>query len=122
MRQTILNIILLIALLLGVTSANAYDFTSEGIYYNIVSKDALTCTVVKGDSPYSGDVVIPKTVTSGFLNEAILETEEVTYKVIGIANNAFQGCSDLTSITLSDGLETIGRSAFKNCSKLKTLS
>ena len=39
-----------------------------------------------------------------------------------IASNAFSGCSSLTSVTIGDGVTTIGVSAFDRCSSLTSLT
>lgn len=41
--------------------------------------------------------------------------------VIGIADNAFQGCVNLTSITFPETLQTIGNWAFRNCRNLSEI-
>ena len=43
-----------------VNKASAYDAEIEGIYYEFSETDA---TVVKGDNQYSGDIIIPQSVT-----------------------------------------------------------
>lgn len=39
-----------------------------------------------------------------------------------IGNNAFCNCSNLTSITFNSSINTIGKEAFYNCNKLKTIN
>ena len=51
----------------------------------------------------------------------ISESYAVPGDVVKIERQAFDGCSGLTSITLSDGVEDIGEKAFANCSNLKTI-
>ena len=51
----------------------------------------------------SGDVIIPDGVTS-------------------IGNQAFSGCSSLTSVTIPDSVTSIGSSAFEGCSSLTTVN
>ena len=59
----------------------------------------------------SGNVIVPDTVI-GYAG--------YTYKVVGISNDAFNGCSELTSIELSQNNKIIGN-AFTNCNSLTTL-
>ena len=92
----------------------AYDFEQDGIYYNIVSVSDKTCEVTYKDTyynSYSGDITIPSTVT--------YNTQNVT--VVGIGNNAFKNCRNLTSISLPNSLKSIGVSAFYDCRLLKEL-
>ena len=51
----------------------------------------------------------------------VSENYVVPGDVVKIERQAFDGCSGLTSITLSDGVEEIGEKAFANCSNLKTI-
>ena len=45
------------------TSASAYDVKVDGIYYNLISEDK-TAEVTYGVEKYSGEVVIPGSITS----------------------------------------------------------
>ena len=81
-----------------------------GIGYNILSSEARTAEVVSG--VYSGDIVIPAT----------MEYEGITYRVIAISDYAFWWLSGLTSVTIGDGVTTIGSSAFYNCSGLTSVT
>ncbi len=42
--------------------------------------------------------------------------------VTAITDNAFRGCSALTSVTFSDAINSIGVNAFENCSALKSIA
>lgn len=46
----------------------------------------------------------------------------VTYKVTGIADNAFANHKKVTKITIGKNVISIGKNAFKNCRKLKTVT
>ena len=84
--------------------ANAEDFIVKGIKYNVTGTNPNTVEVIANENKYSGDIVIPATVTNG-------ETE---YSVTRIGNNAFKWCS-LNSVSLPEGLQSIGENAFTNC-------
>lgn len=93
--------------------AKAYDFESNGIYYNILSSTDKTVEVTyEGNKKYSGDIVIPTTVN--------LNGKELT--VVAIGKSAFSRCPDLTSITFGDSIKTIGDEAFIQCKKLKNFT
>lgn len=82
----------------------------DGIYYNLDAKTE-TAEVTKGktaggdDINYTGEVIIP----------ASIEKDYVTYHVTSIAGYAFQSCSQLTSVTIPEGVTSIGDHAFSTC-------
>ena len=95
-----------IVVLLGSISASAADFEVDGICYNVTSSTDLTVEVTHKDyAGYVGRITIPETVT----------VSEKTYKVTGIGYQAFAGCESLSSITLPEGLTSIGEYAFASC-------
>ena len=116
-----LRFILLFAVMLVAGSAAAYDFESGGLYYNILDKDAKTVEVtsnvaINENNPwetvadYSGRIVVPATVTNG----------DTTYSVIQIGRYAFHR-SQITSLTISNGVESIGERACGNCEQLESV-
>ena len=113
---------LLLALLLPVIAFadNVYDFEEGGIYYKIVDNEAYVTyqnvTYVSHDpdiytSDYTGDVVIPSTVTHN----------GQTYTVTCINSHAFEGCWTLTSVSIPNSVTTISFDAFKNCTGLASI-
>ena len=86
------------------TSASAYDVKVDGIYYNLISEDK-TAEVTSGEEKYSGEVVIPGSITS----------EGQEYMVTSIGKSAFSLCSGLTSITIPNSVGSIGIQAFWYC-------
>ena len=113
MKRT-LFFILLSAWLISPT-AWAYSFYADAIYYNITSSSdktvEVTCKSIS-DGDYSGDVVIPATVTHN-------GTE---YRVTTIDDYAFSGCTGLTSVTIPEGVTSIGSSAFSGCTGLTSVT
>ena len=92
--------LLVIALLCGVTRAEAFEV--DGIYYDLNNEGAV---VVPGDASYSGDVVIPASIN--FLGD--------DFPVVSIGDEAFYQCSNLTSITIPESVTSIGDWAFSGC-------
>ena len=91
-----------------------YDFEVDGIYYRIISLTDLTAEVVAKDdtyNSYSGEVVIPETVS--YRNRE--------FKVISIDAMTFSDCSELTSLTIPQTVTTVGKLALNGCTGLKSL-
>ncbi len=92
-------VLILIALFTLSVSAEVVEI--DGISYNLISKGNIA--EVTGNNHYSGDVVIPETVTYN----------AVTYSVTTIRKNAFTGCS-LNSIEIPSSITKICQEAFYN--------
>ena len=89
-------------------AASAYDFEVDGLYFNKTNEGEVE--VVKGKNKYSGDVVIPATIT----------VDGVEYAVTAIGQQAFELCS-VNSIVLPEGLKKIGDLALACFAKEVTL-
>ena len=117
MKHIIKLTILMLALLLPAT-ASAYDFTVNGIYYDITSSTNRTVEVTYQSysngtytSDYSGDVIIPNTVTYSGTN----------YSVTSIGGSAFRGCTGMTSISIPSSITSSNGAAFYGCTGLTSV-
>lgn len=124
-----------IAVLLCSATVHAFDFEVDGIYYDIISAADLTVEVMSGDSKYSGEVVIPSTVTykskvltvTAIGDYAFFDCDSLTYvtipkSVTSIGESAFLNCNILTSVAIGENVTSIGESAFRNCRELASIS
>ncbi len=106
--------ILLLTLLLPATAV-AHVFEVDGIYYNINGNE-VTVTF-KGsyeteyENEYSGNVIIPATVTY----------KGTTFPVTSIGEYALSGCSGLTSVEIPNSVTSIGDYAFYGCSGMTSV-
>lgn len=101
-----------IALLCISLTASAYDFKVDGLCYNVISLQDLTCEVTYDNTEYTGDIVVPSTV----------EYKSRIFSVTAIGENAFAWCPDITSVILQEGLFSIDKKAFTGCTGLTSVS
>ena len=97
----------------SVLEGNMSEVTIEGMTYICVSNpdaDKKTAKLIKGLNK-TKEVKIPAKIYTG----------GVSYKVVDVEKSAFYGYGTLEKVIVSDGIKTIGVTAFKNCSKLKTI-
>lgn len=83
----------------------------DGIRYKLDKKNG---TAMVLPSNYSGDLVIP----SSFINPK----DGATYRVTDFDKDAFVDCSELTSVTIPEGVASICNSAFLDCKALKSVT
>ena len=99
---------------LEATPPPPHDFEVDGIYYKY-NGDGTVSVTYKGSSydeyadEYTGDVVIPSSVTySG-----------TTYSVTSIGNDAFRDCKGLTSVTIPNSVTSKSDHSFNRCNGLE---
>lgn len=112
--------LLTMAMLLSSIMVSAHDFEVDGIYYNILSSSEKTVEVTyEGDYPhlisytpeYSGEVVIPASVTYN----------STPYDVVSINEYTFSNCTNLTSVSIPSSVTTIEECIFEACNNLVTI-
>ena len=103
-------------MLIGWLPSLAHDFEVDGIYYKKINDTEVEVTY-KGtyassyDYGYVGNVVIPESVTYN----------QTVYAVTLIGESAFQYCSGLTNIEISNSVTKIGNYAFSDCKSLTSI-
>jgi len=85
-----------------------------------------TLTGVTDKNALAGSLVIPNTVTkigdNAFEGCTKLTSVTMADNVTEIENNAFKGCSKLTNVTIGSGVTSIKDRAFQNCTELTSLT
>ncbi len=96
----------------------------DGIHY-ILDSNTMTASVTytcssylytATENSYSGSITIPSTVT------VVNGLEYTYYTVISIGGYAFEGCEDLTSVTIPNTVKSIEQSAFSGCEGLTSIT
>ena len=86
--------------------------TKIGNLYYGLNEDDKIAVVVSSPETYTGEVVIPET----------LSYEGATFTITSVAANAFKGCSGITSVAIL-GIDTqISEGAFNGCNQITSLS
>ena len=81
------------------------DENPQGLQFYL--QDDGTYIVSCGDAKYLSNIVIPATYKGG--------------AVVGIDNNAFSSCYNLTSVVIPDSVTSISDSAFSGCTELEEI-
>ena len=140
MKQIKPQLFLVLMMALYALPVTAYDFEVDGIYYLKNGSNAVvtyqsypnsTYPSSTYSSDYTGDVVIPSTVTyngttytvtkiaaRAFLSCTMIITIHVGENVQYIEDGAFEGCSSLTHIYIPSTLVNMGTGCFAGCSNL----
>ena len=86
-------------------SQYVYGVEIDGINYYFSGDEATVISwPLDGGKTYSGDLIIPESVT--YMG--------VEYRVTVIGSGAFDGCSELTAVTIPNSVTTIEYVAFRN--------
>ena len=84
----------------------------DGVNYDFNAETKQATVIAKSSGKYSGEIVIPESVEYG----------GTTYSVTSIGDNAFSGCSGLTSVTIGNSVTSIRDYTFCNCSGLTSVT
>ena len=133
--KKLIALLALLAFLLSAPQAMfAYDFSQNGLSYDILSTEDRTCEVSDCSSNLLITVVIPSTVVNNGTTYTVtsigewafswcssLTSVEIPNSVTSIGNSAFEVCYSLTAIEIPNSVTSIGSSAFSGCSSLTSV-
>ena len=103
--------IFLLILLPALAGADTVEI--DGIYYNLFEiNKAAEITKPQYPNTYSGEIVIPETVTY----------EGTEYSVTSISKEAFSACRELISVIIPNSVTHIGERAFQECILLSSVN
>lgn len=114
-KRTIIRPALLLILLIFSAShvlADKFVCTVGGISYSVNTTNKTASVVSNYYGVYSGNIIIPETIIY----------DNTTYSVTSIGEDAFYGCSGLTSAIIGNSVKSIGESAFDSCSGLTSVT
>ncbi len=92
------------------------DVTDSVFSYYVLDIDKKEASIRVLDSnrdSLPADMTIPGTVT---------DVNNIEWKIKEIGGLGFQGCTNLTNVTISEGITTIGSRAFSSCTNLVSVS
>ena len=98
-----------------------YDVTFNGIYYRIVGEMKVEIVAKPDGTKYkpnqSYTLAIPQyfDITTYVDGEAVVNS----YFVVGVADNAFEGCDEIRYFDFPEAVTSLGAHAFKGCTMLK---
>lgn len=100
------KVLLMCSMLLCSVMAKAYDFEVNGMLFNVISEEEMTCEVTYDDKTgipcYNGDVIVPSSV----------EYNGNTYSVVRIGERAFGANRGVASVQIPETIMSIGDYAF----------
>lgn len=96
---------------------NETESTTCGTTFMVTDAESCTVSIGNGNSPAISSA------TTGFysLPTTVTGPGNTTYAVTAIATNAFGGCA-LSSVTIPQGISSIGNNAFNGCSGLTSVT
>lgn len=99
-------------MLAAVTGSAQTNVVVNDICYELKSDGAYVTKADPEGAAYSGDIVIPEEIM----------VEEQTYSVVGINANAFDGTTNVTSITIPATVTSLGKNCIANLPSLSRLT
>lgn len=116
MKKFLLMALGVLAALPVVAQTFAYEYEGNTLNYNVLDADAKTCEVAGNDGfQANGNLIIPGTVRYE-------DTDYSVVAVVDLGNNPFNYNESLTSVTISEGITTLGEYCFSLCRALSSVT
>lgn len=106
------SFIVFVVMMLMITSSASAEII-DGLNYELYSDANFAILLPKTDGKYSGDIIVP---------EKFKGDDGVEYSVKYIEDNCFNGCSELTSITIPSSVTHLPSRCFFGCSSLTSVT
>lgn len=138
MKHLIKAILILLVSLMP-AKVSAYDFSSDGFYFNYYSSVSAGSGVIVtykhyiSEPDYNGDIVIPENVTycgntyavvgigSSAFKSSSIRSVEIPSSVSEIHEYAFCACHSLSKVIIPYSIKSIGKRAFEECRNLRSI-
>lgn len=115
MKRKLITTFGFIALLFNGLSLFAYDFEADGFFYNVINQEGKEVEVTYKTMDYNS--------YSGVVNiPSTASNNGETYNVTRIGRSAFRNCTSLISVTIPNTVTNIGEEAFYNCTNIRSLT
>ena len=95
------------------TTSSASAEVIDGLCYDLNSDTKTAVLLPRTDEKYSGDIIIPEKVKGNDGVECIVTT---------FADNCFEDCRGLTSITIPSSVTSLGKYCFADCRGLTSIT
>ena len=95
------------------TTSSAMAEVIDGLRYDLNSEKKTATLLPKKNDKYSGDIIIP---------EKVKGNDGVEYVVTAFGDYSFEGCSDMTSITIPSTVTSFGYQCFNDCRSLTSIT
>lgn len=92
----------------------------NGIYY-VLNNSSLSAEVSKMPSSFDGTSIVSNYYSGDITIPEEIEYEGKKYTITSVGEEAFNGCTELLSISMPNTVINIGEKAFQDCRSLKTI-
>ena len=103
---------LLLSVVAATTAWAQTTFTSGDFTYTVTDADAKTVSVKQANNQVGGDLVIPATA----------QNDGVSYSVTSIAESGFKDNANITSVVFPANMRSTGKSCFENCKNIASIT